>query len=506
MPEIKPWHSQSGPHTVIRVVGGLRTVTVFTVVLVLFLSAIFAAFWSNWRGLDAQVGNLQTRFVPPAWIKAKVESLKGGVDLKTVEVYKNGELVPGATVTYKGSTVDADGEPLAGILEYRSNGDVIKIVPTLVYPGGVERENMSKLPGGVVVVKNPVSFDSGGVYVNGEEVQSGVAFMGTDNGGEVTFTPLAATIQGRTARDTLQITNASGLGVDPVVGIATIEDVRLDGTRDEILAQPNNVRQLTPDGSSTYLLGTDNLGRDLATRMIHAARTSLTVSLIVVLLAGVVGTAIGLMAGYIGGWIDRLIMYFIVIYPLILAIFLFLVFLLYLGASPWTLPGLSLGPSLAWSWWPNLGPSVWQHVGISLSRVAMGISLLFWPLYALQVRGVILSANNSDIIRGARSAGTSHTTNASTPIFPKLLYVFANVAALQLGIIVLLEAFLSYMGIGIPRPIPSFGVIMADGRALVAANWWISFFPGLAILLASLSLFSFGEWARGKLASKVHGG
>jgi peptide/nickel transport system permease protein len=133
----------------------------------------------------------------------------------------------------------------------------------------------------------------------------------------------------------------------------------------------------------------------------------------------------------------------------------------------------------------------------------MAIALVFWPLYARQVRGVVLSAKNRDFVQGARDAGPSGAASASPPIFPKLLCVLVIIAALQLGATILLEAFLSYLGIGIPRPTSDWGVMMADGRELIVANWWISSFPALAILVVALSLFSFGEWTHNKLASKI---
>ena len=465
-------------------------------------SAVFANVWSNAYGLDPEVGTLQDRLVPPAWINAKVLSLKGGVDFNTIEVFKYDELVEGAVLTHRG-TPFANGEPVPGLVEYRSGGDIITIGRSLVYPGSVEEGVTSKLPPGLVVVKNPVSFDNGGLYVDGEEVESGLAFMGTDNGGEVTFTPLGANLQGRQARDALEVRDADGNIVEPVVGIATMQVVRVDGAKDEILAQPNYVRQLTPDGSTKYWLGTDKLGRDLLTRIIHGARTSLSVSLIVILLAGVAGTAVGLLAGHVGGWIDGLMMRLMDIYLLILAILLPLVFLQYLEPGSWPLLGLSLRWPAELSWWPNLGPSVWPHIGLSLPKVAMGISLVFWPLYARQVRGVFLSVKNRDSVRRRRAPDAPQVGNSFMQIFPKLLYAFVIVAALQLGTTILLEAFLSYLGIGIPRPTPDWGILTADGRELILSNWWISFFPCLTILVAALSLFSFGQWTRKKLVSKI---
>ena len=428
----KPWHSQSKLAAAFSVLWRLRLVPVFIVVSVLILSAIFANFWSNWRGLDPEVGILQDRLVPPAWVKATVQSLKGGVDLNTIEVFKNDELVEGATLTHQG-TPFADGEPIVGIVEYRSGGDIITIRRSLVYPGALEEGVTSKLPTGLVVVKNPVSFDNGGLYVDGEEVQTGVAFMGTDNGGEVTFTPLGANFQGRQARDALEVRDDGGNIVEPVVGFVIMEIIHVDGTEDEILAQPNHVRQLTPDGSTRYWLGTDRLGRGILTRLIHGARTSLLVALIVVLLAGVAGTAVGLLAGYFGGWIDGLIMRLMDIYLVILAILLALVFIQYLGSSLWPLLGISFRPPAELSWWPDLGPSVWPHLGLGLPRVAMVIALVFWPLYARQVRGVILRVRNRDFARGIRATDASQPGITFMQIFPQAAFCHCNRGCTPVG-------------------------------------------------------------------------
>lgn len=476
IPKAKPWYSPPRLAKTFQDARRLPLVPIFIIIFILVLPAIFANFWSNWRGFDPEVGTLQDRLVPPAWIKAKVETLRGGVNFDGIEVYKNGELVPGAIVTQQGTPVDTadNNEQVVGIIEYRSDGDVIKIGRALVYPGGVETEDpkaMSKLQTGLVIVKNPVSFDNGGLYVRGEEVPNGVAFMGANNGGEVTFTPLGATIQGRQAKDALEVRDAGGNIVDPVVGVATIQDIRINGTEDEILAETNNVRQLTPDGSSKYWLGTDKLGRDLVTRMIHGARISLSVSLIAILFAGIVGTTLGLLAGYVGGWVDGLIMRLVDIKLAIPAILLALVFV--------------------------------AVVGPSFQTVVTVIALVYWALYARQARGETLSVKNQDFIQRARVAGASHVRIIFMHIFPNVLNTLVIVATLQLGTAILFEASLSFLGAGIPRPTPAWGVMVADGRELIVANWWVSFFPGICILVAVLSLNLLGDWTRDKLDPKT---
>ncbi len=473
IPKAKPWYSPPRLTKTLRDARRLPLVPIFIIIFVLVLPAVFANVWSSSFGFDPEVGTLQDRLVPPAWIKAKIQTLKGNVDLNGVEVYKNGEIVPGATLTRQGTPV-ADGQPVVGIIEYRSGGDIIKLGRALVYPGGVEAadpKDMSKLATGLVVIKNPITFDNGGLYVAGEEVRNGVAFMGTDNGGEVTFTPLGATIQGRQASDAIEVRDAAGNIVEPVVGVATMEDQRVHGTEDEILAQPNNVRQLTPDGSTKYWLGTDKLGRDLVTRMIHGARISLSVSLIAILFAGIVGTALGLLAGYVGGWVDAVIMRLVDIMLAIPSILLALVFV--------------------------------AVVGPSFQTVVTVIALVYWALYARQARGETLSVKNQDFIQRAKVAGASHPRIIFMHIFPNVLNTLVIVATLQLGTAILFEASLSFLGAGIPRPTPAWGVMVADGRELIVANWWVSFFPGVAILVAVLALNLLGDWTRDKLDPKT---
>ena len=470
IPKAKPWYS---PPRLAKTLGDAKRLPLIPISILLFvlvLPAIFANVWSNARGFDPEVGTLQDRLVPPAWIKAKIQTLKGGVVIDNIQVFKNGEMVEGAVITRQG-TPQVNGEPVVGIIQYQSNAEIIKIGRALVYPGGVEAAVTSKLAPTLKVIKNPVTFNSGGLYVGGEEVPSGVAFMGTENGGEVTFTPLGATIQGSQAKDALEVRDAGGNLVEPVVGVATMEDIRIHGTEDEILAHPNNVRQLTPDGSGKYWLGTDKLGRDLVTRMIHGARISLSVSLIAILFAGIVGTTLGLMAGYIGGWVDALIMRLVDIKLAIPSILLALVFV--------------------------------AVVGPSFQTVVTVIALVYWALYARQARGETLSVKNQDFIQRAKVAGASHFRIIFMHIFPNVLNTLIIVATLQLGTAILFEASLSFLGAGIPRPTPAWGVMVADGRELIVANWWVSFFPGVCILVAVLSLNLLGDWTRDKLDPKT---
>ena len=470
IPKAKPWYSPPRLAKLYQNTRRLPLVPLFIVTFVLIVPAIFANVWGSARGFDPEVGTLADRLVPPAWIKAKILTIKSGVDVSAISVFKSDVQIPGAIITRQGTPV-ANNEPVVGISQYRSGEEVIKIGRALVYPGGVEEPVTSKLAEGLKVGRNPVTFNGGGIHVGGEEIAAGVAFMGADNGGEVTFTPLGATMGGKQAKDAIEVRNASGGIVEPVVGVAIMEDIRLDGSEDAILANPNNVRQLTPDGSAKYWLGTDKLGRDLVTRMIYGARISLSVSLIAIVFAGIVGTTLGLLAGYLGGWVDALIMRAVDIKLAIPSILLALVFV--------------------------------AVVGPSFQTVVTVIALVYWALYARQARGETLSVKNQDFVQRARVAGASHFRVIFKHIFPNVLNTLVIVATLQLGTAILFEASLSFLGAGIPRPTPAWGVMVADGRELIVANWWVSFFPGLAILVAVLSLNLLGDWTRDKLDPKT---
>jgi ABC-type dipeptide/oligopeptide/nickel transport system permease subunit len=263
------------------------------------------------------------------------------------------------------------------------NGQEVKVERALIYPGGVESTVQSKLPPGLIIATNPIAFDSGGALVRGEHVPQGVAFID-----EVTFTPLGATMQGVPAQDAIDVRDASGNIVAPVVGVSTMRYVRVDGSNEEILGSPENARIITPDGSSKYWLGTDKLGRDQVTRMIHGARISLSVSLIAIAFAGVIGTSLGLLAGYFGGWVDGFLMRLVDIKLAIPSILLALVFVAVVGAG--------------------------------FDTVVTVIALVYWAVYARQARGETLSIKSRDFIQRARVAGASHVRTVVKHILPNV--------------------------------------------------------------------------------------
>jgi peptide/nickel transport system permease protein len=224
-------------------------------------------------------------------------------------------------------------------------------------------------------------------------------------------------------------------------------------------------------GSLSYPLGTDKLGRDILSRMIHGARVSLVVSLIAILVGGAIGTGLGLISGYFGRWVDSLIMRLVDI--------------------SLSLPTILLALVLV------------AAVGPSFGTVITVLVVLLWARYARLVRAETLAMKERDFIARARVAGASHVRIMLRYIFPNVVNSLVVLATLQVGYVILLESALSFLGAGLPRPTPAWGLMIADGRELIVTAWWVSMFPGLAIMLTVLSLNLLGDWLRDHLDPKL---
>ena len=252
------------------------------------------------------------------------------------------------------------------------------------------------------------------------------------------------------------------------IGRATI----VDGTDGSEVKVGDRVRiVITQGGSWKHMLGTDKLGRDVFSRILHGARISLTVALVSIFLGAFVGISLGLIAGYFGGNTDHIIMRLV---DVKLAV-----------------PSILLALVLA---------SVMNPGFISVIVV---IAVVLWARYARMVRGEVLRVRELDFIARARVAGASNLRIVARHVFPNIVNSVVVLATLEIGQVILFEAALSFLGVGIPRPNPAWGLMVADGRDLVATAWWVAFFPGLAILLTVLSMNLFGDWLRDKLDPKL---
>ena len=224
-------------------------------------------------------------------------------------------------------------------------------------------------------------------------------------------------------------------------------------------------------GSIDHPLGTDKLGRDMLSRIIYGARVSLAVSLVAIFVGGIIGTVLGMISGYFGGWVDALLMRLVDI--------------------SLSLPTILLALVLV------------AAVGPSFGTVITILMIFLWARYARLVRGETLSIKERDFIARARVAGASHIRIMARYIFPNVVNSLVVLATLQVGYVILLESTLSFLGAGLPRPTPAWGLMIADGRELIVTAWWVSMFPGLAIMLTVLSLNLLGDWLRDHLDPKL---
>ena len=221
-------------------------------------------------------------------------------------------------------------------------------------------------------------------------------------------------------------------------------------------------------GVATHLLGTDHLGRDVLSRLLFGARVSMVVGILTVVVAGTIGTALGILSGYMGKWVDQLIMRV---------------------TDTWlALPALTFAIFLA----AILGPSEMNIVII--------LTLVYWTRYARVIRGEVLSLKEREFVRLAIVAGCSKWTIMKRHILPNVLNSAIVLASLQLGVVIIAEATLSFLGVGVPPPKPAWGLMLADGKkGLMAGYWWLTVFPGSCIMLMVLSANLLGDWLRVKL-------
>jgi peptide/nickel transport system permease protein len=221
-------------------------------------------------------------------------------------------------------------------------------------------------------------------------------------------------------------------------------------------------------GSLTYLLGTDHVGRDVLSRLIFGARVSMIVGITAVLVAGVIGTLLGILSGYLGGWADQVVMRV---------------------TDTWlALPALTFAIFLA------------AIVGPSELNIILILGLVYWTRYARVIRSEVLSLKQREFVRLAIVAGCSSRVIMWRHILPNVINSAVVLATLMLGVVIVTEASLSFLGVGVPPPKPAWGLMMADGKkGLMVGYWWLTVFPGICIMLMVLSANLLGDWLRVKL-------
>ncbi|MDO8672137.1 MAG: ABC transporter permease [Dehalococcoidia bacterium] len=227
---------------------------------------------------------------------------------------------------------------------------------------------------------------------------------------------------------------------------------------------PNRLQAPDFFGVREHWIGTDALGRDVLTRLIYGARVTLTVALAAISLGQAIGLTLGITSGFFGGWYDKVVMRVV--------------------DGFMSIPGIFLALLLA----VVLGPS--------FQTVIIAIGLVIWATFVRTLRAETMKIKEADFVKLARVAGCSNWWIISRHIFPNLLNLWVVLVSLQVGSVILIEASLGFLGAGVPPPTPSWGSLISDGRQYVTSAWWLSFFPGLAIMLVVLSVNLFGDWLR----------
>ena len=221
-------------------------------------------------------------------------------------------------------------------------------------------------------------------------------------------------------------------------------------------------------GSEKHLLGTDHVGRDVLSRLVYGARISMVVGFTAVIFAGILGTGLGILSGYLGGWVDQVIMRV---------------------TDTWlALPALTFALFLS------------AIVGPSAMNIVIILAAVYWTRYARVIRGEVLSLKEREFVRLAIVAGCSRLTIMRRHILPNVLNSAIVLGTLMLGVVIVTEAALSFLGVGVPPPQPAWGLMLADGKkGLMAGYWWLTVLPGCCIMLLVLSANLLGDWLRVKL-------
>jgi peptide/nickel transport system permease protein len=229
--------------------------------------------------------------------------------------------------------------------------------------------------------------------------------------------------------------------------------------------------------SREYPLGTDQLGRDILSRLMVGARISLSIGVVVVSISLMIGTAVGVVSGYLGGWVDEALMRIV---DIVLAF-----------------PGLLLALVVA----GILGPS--------LTNIMIALAVVGWTQYARIVRGSVLSVKQRDFVAAAKLTGVSEPKLVSTHVVPNVIGPVVILATLDMAYVILATAGLSFLGLGAQPPTPEWGTMLSAGRQHLLTAWWIANVPGVAIMVAVLAFNILGDSLRDLLdpraASRLEG-
>ena len=241
--------------------------------------------------------------------------------------------------------------------------------------------------------------------------------------------------------------------------------------------QPNLLHRLEPPlwsgGEREFLLGTDHLGRDILSRLIFGSRIAIIVGLCAVAMAALIGIAMGLVSGYLGGWPETVIMRLV---DTLISIPNIILYLTVLGV---------FGPSLL--------------------LLILVIGFINWTTFARVVRAEVLSVKSREFVEASRASGQRTLWILLKHVLPNIMAPIIVVATLNVATVIILEATLSFLGLGVQPPTVTWGRMLSDGRNYIATAWWLATFPGLFITFLCLSLIFMGDWLRDVLDPRIQG-
>lgn len=230
-------------------------------------------------------------------------------------------------------------------------------------------------------------------------------------------------------------------------------------------------RKMAPFQDMAHPLGTDLMGRDMLSRLVFGARTTVSISLVALAIGATVGTVVGLVAGYKGGWIDAALMRVTdaaMGFPTILAAMV-----------------------------------VVTVLGAGIGNIILAISITVWARFARMIRGDVLSVKERDFVTLAKIIGVAPPVIVIRHIFPNVVNTLLIIMTLLVGQTILLEASLSFLGLGLPPGAPAWGIMVAEGRDFLIDIWWLSLLPGLIITMVVMAFNFFGDWMRDTLDPKL---
>ncbi len=227
------------------------------------------------------------------------------------------------------------------------------------------------------------------------------------------------------------------------------------------------------DEDGSHLLGTDQLGRDIFSRILVGSRVSVLVGVVAVLIAGSIGVAYGLVSGFYGGRVDGIMMRFcdgLLSIPFIIRVV-----------------------------------AISGVIGPGLFTLILILGLSGWVTYARVIRGEVLKAREYDYVMAAWSIGQSRLMVVLQHILPNVIASAIVLAALQVGITMLAESSLSFLGLGVKPPTVTWGILLADGKSVINSAWWMTTYPGIAITITVLGVVFLGDWLRDSLDPNIRG-